>query len=118
MTDRSISVPGANLNTVDEGSGPPIVLLHAGIADLRAWDALVPHLTAAGYRLIRYDQRGFGRTVTKNVAFSNRADCIAVLDALGIGQAVLVGNSRGGQIAIDTAIEFPDRIAALVGVGG
>jgi 3-oxoadipate enol-lactonase len=117
MTTSSIPVPGATLFAVEEGSGPPIVLLHAGIADLRAWDALVSYLTGAGYRVIRYDQRGFGRTVTEDVVFSNRADCIAVLDALGIGQAVLVGNSRGGQIAIDTAIEFPDRIAALVGVG-
>ena len=117
MSTRTISVPGATLHTVDDGSGPPFVLLHAGIADLRAWDAMVPYLTGAGYRVIRYDQRGFGRTVTEDVAFSNRADCIAVLDALGIGQAVLVGNSRGGQIAIDTAIEYPDRIAGLVGVG-
>ena len=117
MTVVSIPAPGATLYTIDEGSGPPIVLLHAGIADLRAWDAMVPYLTGAGYRAIRYDQRGFGRTVTEDVAFSNRGDCIAVLDALGIGQAVLVGNSRGGQIAIDTAIEYPDRVAALVGVG-
>ena len=42
---------------------------------------------------------------------------IAVLDALGIGRAVLVGNSRGGQIAFDSAIEFPDRVVAVVGVG-
>ena len=75
MTTLSVPVPGATLHTVDEGSGPPIVLLHAGIADLRAWDAMVPYLTGAGYRVIRYDQRGFGRTVTEDVAFSNRADC-------------------------------------------
>jgi pimeloyl-ACP methyl ester carboxylesterase len=117
MTACSISAAGATLHAVEDGSGPPIVLLHAGIADLRAWDAMVPYLTGAGYRVVRYDQRGFGRTVTEDVSFSNRADCIAVLDTLGIGQAVLVGNSRGGQIAIDTAIEFPDRIAALVGGG-
>lgn len=117
MTTISVSAPGATIHTVDEGSGPPVVLLHAGIADLRAWDAMVPHLVDAGYRVVRYDQRGFGRSVTDDVEFSNRADVIAVLDALGIDRAVLVGNSRGGQIAIDTAIEFPDRIAALIGVG-
>ena len=55
--------------------------------------------------------------MTEDVPFSNRADVIAVLDTLGIGQAVLVGNSRGGQIAIDTTVEYPDRIAALVTVG-
>ena len=117
MTSLSVSAPGATIHAVDEGSGPPIVLLHAGIADLRAWDAMVPHLVAAGYRVIRYDQRGYGQTVTEDVEFSNRADVIAVMDACGVGQAVLVGNSRGGMITFDTAIEFPDRIVAAIGVG-
>src|SRR4029077_8146925 len=108
MIGRTVSAPGARLHTVDEGAGPPIVLLHAGIADLRAWDAMVPHLTGAGYRVIRYDQRGFGRTVTEDVEVSNRADLIAVRDACDVVRAVGVGNSRGGQITIDSAIEFPD----------
>jgi pimeloyl-ACP methyl ester carboxylesterase len=117
MTTTQLAVPGGRLNLVDEGTGPPIVLLHAGIADLRAWDALVPFLVEAGYRTIRYDMRGFGSTTTEDVPFSNRADVVAVLDALGIGQAVLVGNSRGGVIAFDTAIEYADRVVAVVGVG-
>ena len=116
MTTDFIDVPGGRLRVVDEGAGPPIVLLHAGIANLRAWDAMAPLLVAAGYRVIRYDQRGFGDTVTEAVPFSNRADVIALLDALGIGRAVLVGNSRGGVIAFDTAAEFPDRFVAVVGV--
>lgn len=115
--DRFTAVPGANLYTVDEGFGPPIVLLHACIANHRAWDALVPHLVAAGYRVIRYDIRAFGQSVTEDVAFSNRADVIALLDACGVDRAVLVGNSCGGQVAFDTAIEFPDRVAAVIGVG-
>lgn len=119
MTTPAVSVPGGRLNVVDEGdrSRPALVLLHAGIADLRAWDDLVPQLVDAGYRVIRYDTRGFGGFGTEDVDFSNRADLIAVLDALGLDRAVLVGNSRGGQIAIDTAIEFPDRVIAVVGVG-
>jgi len=115
--ERFIDVPGGRLCVVDEGDGPPVVLLHAGIVDLRAWDALVPHLVAAGHRAVRYDARGWGRSATDDVDYSNRADVVAVLDGLGIGRAVLVGNSRGGQIAFDTAIEFPDRVAAVVGVG-
>jgi 3-oxoadipate enol-lactonase len=112
-----VDMPGGRLFIVDEGFGPPVVLLHAGIADLRAWDALVPHLIAAGHRAVRYDARGWGRSTTDDVDYSNRADVVAVLDALGIGRAALVGNSRGGQIAFDTAIEFPDRVVAVVGVG-
>jgi pimeloyl-ACP methyl ester carboxylesterase len=115
--DRFVDVPGGRLWVADDGTGPPIVLLHAGIADLRAWDPMVAGLVAAGHRAVRYDARGFGRTVTEDVPFSNRADLVAVLDALGIERAALVGNSRGGQIAFDTAVEFPDRIVAVVGVG-
>ncbi len=117
MTTSHVDVPGGRLLVVDEGEGPPIVLLHAGVADLRAWDALAPLLAAAGYRAVRYDARGFGESTTDDVEFSHRADLRAVMDALGIGKAALVGNSRGGMIAFDTAIESPDRVVAVVGVG-
>ena len=115
--ERFIDVPGGRLLVVDDGDGPPLVLLHAGIVDLRAWDALVPHLVAAGHRAVRYDARAWGRSTSDDVDYSNRADLVAVLDALGVGRAALVGNSRGGQIAFDTAIEHPDRVVAVVGVG-
>lgn len=117
MTTSHLDVPGGRLLVVDEGNGPPIILLHAGIADNRAWDALVPTLQAAGYRTVRYDARGFGQSTTDDVEFSHRADLLAVMDALGIGRAVLVGNSRGGMLAFDTAIESPGRVVAVVGVG-
>jgi 3-oxoadipate enol-lactonase len=113
----TIAVPGGRLNAADEGAGDPLLLLHAGVADLRSWDAMVPLLADGGFRVVRYDLRGFGQTETDDVEFSNRADIIAVLDALGIERAALVGNSRGGHIAFDTAVEFPDRVVAVVGVG-
>jgi pimeloyl-ACP methyl ester carboxylesterase len=118
MTEHLVPVPGSQLYAVDGGpaDGPPILLLHASIVDSRSWESLVPLLGKAGFRTIRYDRRGFGRSVTEAVEFSNRADAIAVLDALGIARATLVGNSAGGQIAFDTAIEYPDRVAAVVGV--
>jgi 3-oxoadipate enol-lactonase len=114
--ERWIQVPGSRLYSLADGDGPPVVLVHAGIADLRAWDLVVPGLVAAGYRVIRYDMRAFGRSATEDVDFSNRADLVAVLDAWGAGRAALVGNSRGGQVAFDTAVEFPDRFVAVVGV--
>lgn len=117
MTTRHIDVAGGRLLVVDGGAGPPIVLLHAGIADHRAWDALVPPLASAGYRVVRYDSRGVGESTTDDVGFSHQADVLAVMDALGIGRAVLVGNSRGGMVAFDTAIETPGRVVAVVGVG-
>ena len=111
-----IDVPGGRLRVADDGVGPPILLLHAGVADLRAWDAMVAPLVAAGYRAVRPDTRGYGASTTDDVAYSLEADVVAVLDALGIGRAALVGNSRGGMTAFDTAIAFPDRVVAVVGV--
>ncbi len=126
--DRFVAVAGGALWTMREGSGPPVLLLHAGIADSRAWDPLVPLLTTRGMSVIRYDRRGFGRTSTEDVEFSNRADAVAILeiqeqgaaafvDALGIDQAIVVGNSQGGQIAVDLAIEHPERVAGLMTLG-
>ena len=114
--ERFVDVPGGRLFVASDGEGPVIVLIHAAVADHRAWDAMIPGL-AGKYRVVRYDYRGFGETTTEDVDFSNRADLIAVLDALEIGRAALVGNSRGGMIAFDTAIELPERVVAVVGVG-
>jgi 3-oxoadipate enol-lactonase len=115
--DCFVDVPGGRLFATSEGEGPPIVLIHAYIADHRAWDAMVPLLVAEGFRVVRYDCRTFGASTTQDVDFSERADLIAVLDAFGIGRAALVGNSGGGRVAFDTAIESPDRVVAVVGVG-
>jgi 3-oxoadipate enol-lactonase len=116
MTTSQVEVSGGRLHAIDEGSGSPVVLLHAGIADARSWDEMVPLLNAAGYRTIRYDQRGAGQTTTEDVPFSRINDLLALLDAKGIARAVLVGNSMGGQLAFDTAIEAPERVVAIVGV--
>ncbi len=117
MTERRVDVPGGRLAIHDFGEGPPIVLLHAGIVDAWAWEPLTPYLLEAGYRVVAFDRRGHGDSLTEDVAYSNRADTIAVLERLGISRASLVGNSNGGQVAIDTAVEFPDRVAALVTIG-
>lgn len=118
MSETTVQVPGARLHVVDEGarSDPPLVLLHAGIADVRSWDDLAPRLVDAGYRVVRFDLRGAGRTESEPVDYSRVDDTIAVLDALDIGRVVLVGNSLGGVVAIDTAIAAPDRVVAVVGV--
>jgi pimeloyl-ACP methyl ester carboxylesterase len=114
----SVEVPGARLNVLDEGDpdAPAIVLLHAGIADLRSWDDVVPQLTHAAYRVIRFDMRGAGRTTSEAVSYSRSADVLAVMDAAGVERAALVGNSLGGSIAFDTAISAPDRVVAIVAV--
>ena len=116
--DRLIDVPGAGLFARSAGDGPPVVLLHAGIVDSRVWDPFVPLLTEAGLRVISYDARGYGRSATDDVEYSDQADLIAVLDAFGVKRACLVGNSRGAMIAFDTAVEHPERVAGVVLLGG
>lgn len=113
-----LDVPGARLALEDEGSGPPIVLVHSAIVNRRSWDALTPLLVAAGYRVVRYDMRGFGESTAEAVEFSPRADLVAVLDDRGIGKAAVAGNSWGAMNALDTVLEFPDRFVALCWLGG
>lgn len=123
MTSQTgpLETNGARIYYEVDGHGPAAAFIHAGVADLRMWDDQVAALRD-DYRVIRYDTRGFGRTETDAVEFSNRADLIALLDHLGEEQAHVVGLSRGGQIALDTAIEYPDRVRTLTvaagGVGG
>ena len=108
---------GARIAYNVAGDGEAVVLIHAGVANRSMWDDQVEALRDE-YRVIRHDTRGFGETETDAVAFSNRADVIALLDELGVDRAHLVGLSRGGTIAIDTALEFPDRVRSLTVVAG
>ena len=93
------------------GEGAPVVLLHAGVADRRAWYAVAPQLGAPA---IAYDRRGFGETPATGPDFTHVEDLAAVLDAAADGPAWLVGNSMGGALALDAALAMPERLAGLV----
>jgi 3-oxoadipate enol-lactonase len=112
-----LDVPGGRLAYEVEGAGHPLTLIHAGLAHSRMWDPQVPAF-AARYRVIRYDTRGFGRTRTDDVPFSNRADLRALLDHLGVRRTHLLGISRGAVIATDFTLEHPERVSALGWVAG
>jgi pimeloyl-ACP methyl ester carboxylesterase len=94
--------------------GPSVVLLHAGVADRRAWRHVAPALHARGASVVSYDRRGFGETPAARAPFRHADDLLAVLDATSPGPAWLVGNSQGGLIALDVALGHPDRVAGLV----
>ena len=89
-----------------DDAGPPVVLLHEGVVDSRIWRRVVP-LLAHDFRVVTYDQRGY----------SVVGDLVGVLDETGIERAALVGASRGGRIALATALDRPERVSALVLVG-
>jgi pimeloyl-ACP methyl ester carboxylesterase len=92
----------------------PLLYLHAGVADGRMWHAQ----WAAGaqtHTQLRYDRRGFGASRTLAATpYSRTADLWAVMDAVGLQQAVLVGCSQGGRVALDAALARPERVRALV----
>lgn len=97
-----------------EGDGCPVVLIAGGGGmDLRQWDGQFSAL-ARTHRAVRFDPRGVGRSETPAAAYSNMADLEALLDFLRIDEAVLVGLSSGGGIALDFAVTHPDRVRALV----
>jgi 3-oxoadipate enol-lactonase len=100
----------------ETGSGTPVVLLHEGVVDSRSWNAVVP-LLGDRFRVIRYDQRGYGRSPMWTGPYSAVDDLVSVLDAAGVERAALVGCSRGGRIALATTVERPERVSALVLVG-
>ena len=112
----TVTVPGGAL-AADRwpGRGPTVVLLHAGVADRRGWTAVAEPLAAAGLDVVAYDRRGFGATPPGDAPFSHLDDLRAVLDATaGDRPAWLVGNSMGGALALDAALELPERVAGLV----
>lgn len=100
----------------ESGEGSPVVLLHEGVVDSRIWDPVVP-LLRERHRVVRYDQRGFGRSPMPDGPYSLVDDLVSVLDAAQIDRAALVGCSRGGGIALTAALEHPDRVSALVLAG-
>jgi 3-oxoadipate enol-lactonase len=108
-------VNGARIAYDVTGSGPALLLLHAGLGDRRMWDDQVPAF-AEYFTVIRFDARGFGDTRKPDVPFSQYEDALGLLDALGLARAHLVGVSMGAQTAIDAAVAAPERVSALVAV--
>jgi len=98
------------------GQGPPVVLLHEGIADSRMWEPQWRTFPAR-HRVVRYDMRGFGESPAPSGSFSHARDLVDLLDGLALGPAALVGVSMGGAVALDVAIARPDLVSALVLVG-
>ncbi len=109
----TVSVNGATLYYELVGEGEPLVLVHAGIADSRMWDAQIEAF-AQHYRVIRYDMRGFGKTAMVEGPYSHHEDLRGLLDSLDVGRAHLVGCSMGGATVLDFALRFPERVGALV----
>jgi len=97
----------------DAGTGDPVILLHGGFLDHRMWDEQIPVL-GSRYRVVAPDARGHGASANASRPFRYADDLAALLLHLGIGPAVIAGLSMGAGIAVDTALEYPHLVRALV----
>jgi 3-oxoadipate enol-lactonase len=104
---------GAQLYYEVAGTGHPLLLIHAGVADSRMWDDQF-ELFAQHYRVIRYDLRGFGQSEVPAGQFSNSEDIVNLLRFLQVQKASIIGISFGSQIALDFALTYPDMVDGLV----
>jgi pimeloyl-ACP methyl ester carboxylesterase len=95
------------------GSGPAVVLLHAGIADRSMWSEHLQPLADAGYRAIAVDLPGFGEARLAPGEQAPWLDVLRTMDELAIERAALVGNSFGGAVALRAALVAPERVSAL-----
>ena len=113
VDSATVLVNGARLFYETTGRGSVVVLIHGGNLDSRMWDdQFIPF--AHEHRVIRYDVRGFGRSGPADTPYEAQADLYALLVALHIPRASLVGLSLGGGIAIDFALTHPEMVDRLV----
>src|SRR5687767_4008009 len=98
------------------GSGPVIVLLTGSNLDRRMWNREAAWLSKT-HTVVRYDLRAHGQSDTATAPFSMLGDLIGVMDALKIDKAALIGLSAGSAIALDAALEHPDRVERIVLAG-
>ncbi|MEU2603511.1 alpha/beta fold hydrolase [Streptomyces albus] len=123
MSDRDASSRIRTFSTADgllayreEGTGDPLVLLHGGFLDHGMWEAQI-RAFAPHHRVIAPDARGHGASANATRPFRPADDLAALLRYLDAAPAVLVGISMGGATAVDTALEHPGLVRAVV-VGG
>lgn len=107
-----VAVEGGTLYYDARGSGPPVVLLHAGNVDLTSWDPQVGPL-ARSFRVLRYDARGHGRSTAAPGPYSTVEDLRLLLEHLGVERVHLVGISMGAGVALNFATAYPERVSTL-----
>jgi 3-oxoadipate enol-lactonase len=109
----AVIIEGTRLAYDEIGAGPPLILVHAGIADRRMWDLVVP-LLADAFRVIRYDARGFGDSPAADGSFAHWRDLAGVIRTLEAAPARLIGVSMGGGTVLVLATEEPDLVERMV----
>jgi pimeloyl-ACP methyl ester carboxylesterase len=119
VAHRKIGTNGIHLHFVEQGEGPLIVLCH-GFPDLwYSWRHQLPALSAAGFRAVAVDMRGYGQSdrpeaIDQYTLLHLVGDMVGLLDALGVQQAVIAGHDWGAVVAWHAALLRPDRFRAVI----
>ncbi|MEO8610883.1 MAG: alpha/beta hydrolase [Chloroflexota bacterium] len=113
MSGGFADINGAKINYEFEGTGSALVMIHAGIADLRMWDDQFLGF-AQNFKTIRYDMRGYGKTAPVEGDYSSHEDLYALLQYLHIEKAFVMGCSKGGSVAMDFTLQYPEMTSALI----
>lgn len=125
MTDENIrggayaALPGVRLRFVDTGgAGVPIVLLHPNTGTVEIWEPQISAFARAGYRVIAFDRRGWGKSTPDPAAGSEpgsiAGDLHALAEHLKLDKFHLLGVAGGGFIALDYAAWHPERVRSLI----
>ena len=121
MAERRIASNGIELHVIEQGEGPLVVLCH-GFPELAfSWRHQLPALSAAGYRVVAPDMRGFGRSsappeVAAYDVLTLSADMCGLLDALGEQSAIFVGHDWGASLVWHLSLLEPERVRAVAGL--
>lgn len=121
MSTKRLAINGLDLSVIDEGSGPPVLFLHGFPDRGEMWRNQIDAVTAAGYRAVAPDLRGFGDSdapegVEHYSLLNGFADVTGLLDELKIPKAHVVGHDWGSALAWLTATFAPERVDKLVAV--
>src|SRR5580698_3957901 len=107
---------GARIRYSTYGAGPAVILLHGGLGHSGNWGYQVPAMVGSGYRAVLIDSRGHGRSTRDAQPFTYElmaSDVLAVMDALHLEKAGLVGWSDGACTSLILAAKAPARIAGV-----
>lgn len=107
-----VEVDDGRLAATDVGEGPAVILVHAALGDRRMWHHQLRALSRR-YRVVAYDCRGAGASDDAVGPFLHHADLVALMDALGLDEAHLVGCSMGGAYCLETALRREGRVRSL-----
>jgi pimeloyl-ACP methyl ester carboxylesterase len=116
VTHRQVDAGGLRVNLAEAGEGEPVILLHGWPQDNRLWEEVIARLQPQ-YRLLAPDLRGFGQTEAPGHGYDGETfarDQIALLDALGIERANVVGHDWGGWTAMILGLNHSERIGRLM----